>query len=185
MPRALKIYTVQSHASFAPYAALRTVGAPSHVQQANMYVAAHNKADAARFLNEAGAQMISPRHIFEARGYCFEVLRDNTDVLGAENGIAVMWSRSSSGGKVAVKRDGNWAVIGEATYIDPSNTRRVLDHPIFLSAEDISAKPVRITIELDADMDPELVARLIAGTRCTIGFGRITAHEVVGRVVTP
>lgn len=179
MARELKSFTIEGCYSHLPREILDVLGAPSHVNQGDIYVLARTKKDAAERLSRLLNGPVQPRWIHEGRGNSVEAIASATSFYQDEGDIVAL--RSSSPSKVAVPRGGQWFLVGETTYQVPGE-RKFLPKPIFVPVEK-PAEPVRITIELDADMDPDLVARLIAGTRCTVGFGRIDHHEVVGKVV--
>lgn len=186
MARPLKVFAVHGHASYVPHHIINDViGAPSHIRQGNIYVVARTKKDASQFLGEKLGSRYKVSEIDEARGIHFEAFMNATAFLDVnspvfEGAVAVSWG--NGGERFAVETVNGWTLVGETTHQDPENPRRYLQKPIFVPVK-VAPKPVRVTIELDADMDPELVAKLLAGGRCTIAFGRITAREVVGKVV--
>lgn len=183
MPRPLKVFTIEGCYSHAPHAALKALGAPSHITQATMYVAARTKKDALQYLNNATRGNFKSHEMHEASGNSLDAIRaggyffDDND----EGRVAIMWGRGS-GGKVVVPSADGWTVVGEVTHQDPENERNFLRKPIFVHAKP-APKPIRLVIELDADTDTGVAAKLIEGVRCRISFGRITAYDVVGKVV--
>jgi hypothetical protein len=188
MARPLKIFKIESHvAHIHPRIINDVLGAPRHVQQGNVYVVARTKAEATRFLVDAQLGSWRTSNIHEASGNHLVAFLDATAYLGTtsdvyEGKVAISWGIGGERFAVPIGLDDDWTVVGETTYKDPANPRKHLDKPVFVPAAP-PAKPVRLVIELDADMDPELIERLIATKRCTIAFGRISTHEVVGKVV--
>lgn len=163
MPRPLKVFTVHSHASYVPPHIINDViGAPSHIRQGNIYVVARTKKDASAFLDKKLGGRYAVSVIDEARGNHFDAFMDGTAYLDTdspvfEGAVVVSWGRGSQ--TYAAESINGWVVVGETTHIDPENERNLLKKPVFVAAAPV-AKPVRITIELDADTDPAIVAEI-------------------------
>lgn len=183
MARPLKIFTIEGCYSHLPAELLGLLGAPKHITQGDIYVLAITKKDAAERLSKAAGGTVRPGHIHETAGNDIMAVVDGTSFLRDEGDIVAMWGRGSK--NVAVSRGSQWFLVGETTHKDPANPRNWLNKPIFVPVEP-KPEPVRLVIELDADMDRELIEKLLVpGARCAVAFGRIDRHEVVGKVIEP
>jgi len=191
MARPLKIFTVHGHVSHLPSTIINDVlGAPRHVSQGRIYVVAHTKkAASARLAEVLGGRPHPTNVIDEASDTGLVAFIEATAFLGTDSDLhdgTVAASYGNGDKRFAVLLSGGWTLVGHTTYKNPENERDFLSKPVFVpiaQEEKPKAEPRRVTIEFDADMDPELIERLIGIGRCTITFGRITAHEVVGKVV--
>lgn len=187
MARPLKVFTVHGHASHIPPGIINDVlGAPSHIQQGGIFVVARTKKDAAQFLGDKLGGRYKTSEIDEATGNHITAFLDATRFLCTtsdvyEGKIAVSWGQGSQGYAVETFING-WEVVGETTHKDPANPHLFLQKPIFVPAN-APAKPVRITIELDADSDASIVAELIKAGKVFLEPSVDSGRFVLGKVV--
>lgn len=191
MPRPLKIFTVEGHAAHVPSRIINDViGAPSHVRQGNVYVVARTKKDATHFLSTKLKMHWKVSEIREASGNHLDAFTNATRFLSTisdayEGSVAVSWG--NGGERFAVPVMGIWTLVGETTFKDPARhpeSRKLLPKPIFVPAKP-APKPVRVTIELDTDSDPQIIADLIKAEKIFLEPSADSGRFVFGRVVQP
>lgn len=189
MARPLKVFTVEGHLSHLPARIINdTLGAPKHVSQGRIYVVARTKKDASQHLSDKIGSPFKVSELHEASGNHLDAFRAATAFLETTSDIydgAVAVSHGTGSEKFAVpsaSTDTGWIVVGETTHKDPANPRNFLRKPIFVPA-DAPTKPVRITIELDADADPDIVAELIKARKVFLEPSVDSGRFVLGMVV--
>lgn len=192
MPRPLKVFTVHGHVSHLPARVINGVlGAPSHITQGRIYVVARSKKAASQRIAELfGGRPHSTSVIDEARGDSLVAFTGATTFLDtdsdlSEGTVATSWGPGGDE-RFAVLLSNDWIVVGHTTYQDPGNPRKHLFKPIFVPVvqeEKPKAEPVRITIELDADADPVIVAELITAGKVFLEPSVDSGRFVFGKVV--
>ncbi len=180
MPRPLKTFIVEGNVSHAPQGALKALGVPSHIQQASLLVVARTKKDAAQFLVDAGDTGRRPEHLRETSWNYVTALQAATGFLTHESNVVAL--RSMGQGPIAVAFGGQWSAVGEFTHRHP-DTGKYSVMPIFVpSSQSEPVKPVRITIELDADTDPVVIEDLRASAALHI-MASLSGATALGKVV--